>query len=90
MIKPRHGIFLPLLLFRCSSWVHEAIDHLPKEFEILEVAQACHGVSRPIIRAVMENLRKQDKIEVLGTGRGAKWRKVILSDKRDNKKEVKG
>lgn len=72
-----------------TAWVQEAIDHLPKEFEIREVVQACPGVSRPMIRAVMESLREEGKIEVLGTGRGAKWRKVILSDKRDNKRDNK-
>jgi Fic family protein len=72
-----------------TAWIIEAIEHLPMAFEIREVAQACQGVSRPMIRAVLENLRKQGKVEVLGTGRGAKWRKVIISNKRDNKRDNK-
>ncbi|MGO8716599.1 MAG: Fic family protein [Smithella sp.] len=72
-----------------TAWVQEAIVHLPKEFEMREVAQACPGVSRPMLRTVMENLREQGKLETLGTGRGAKWRKVIISDKRDNKRDNK-
>lgn len=72
-----------------TAWVQEAIDQLPGEFEIREVVQACPGVSRPMIRTVLENLRSQGKIEALGTGRGAKWRKVIVSNKRDNKRDNK-
>lgn len=33
------------------------------------------GVSRPMIRVILETLRREGKIEALGTGRGAKWRK---------------
>ena len=32
-------------------------------------------LSRPMIRTVLEALRKEGKLEVLRTGRGAKWRK---------------
>jgi len=70
-----------------TAWVQEAIDHLPEEFEIREVVQACPGVSRPMIRTVLEKLRDQSKLEALGTGRGARWRKVIVSNKRDNKRD---
>lgn len=37
-----------------------------------------------MIRAVLEALREEGKLKTLGTGRGAKWQKVILSGKRDN------
>jgi hypothetical protein len=40
-----------------------------------ELVHACSGISRPMIRIVLEMLRKEGKLEVLGTGRGAKWRK---------------
>ena len=70
-----------------TAWVQEAIDQLPGEFEIREVVQACPGVSRPMIRTVLEKLREQSKLEALGTGRGARWRKVIVSNKRDNKRD---
>jgi len=38
-----------------------------------------------MILTVLEALRREDKLKTLGTGRGAKWQKVIISDKRDNK-----
>lgn len=45
------------------------------EFSISDIERACPGVSRPMIRVVLEDLREKGKIEVLGTGRNAKWRK---------------
>ena len=58
-----------------TAWVRDAIEQLPEEFGVGELVRACSGVSRPMIRTVLEALRKEGKIEVLGTGRGAKWRK---------------
>ena len=58
-----------------SAWVRDAIDQLPETFSVGDLNRACSGVSRPMIRIILETLRKEGKIEVLGTGRGAKWRK---------------
>lgn len=59
-----------------TTWVREAIKHLPDEFTFSEVARACPGVSRPMIRVILNALRKEGKIKVLGTGRNALWRKT--------------
>ena len=58
-----------------TAWVRDAIEQLSEEFGVGELVRACSGVSRPMIRIVLEALRKEGKLEVLGTGRGAKWRK---------------
>jgi len=58
-----------------TAWVRDAIEQLPEEFGVGELVRACSGVSRPMIRIVLEALRKEGKLKVLGTGRGAKWRK---------------
>lgn len=58
-----------------TAWVRDAIEQLPEEFGVGELVRACSGVSRPMIRTVLEALRKEGKLEVLGTGRGAKWKK---------------
>ncbi|MDO8721922.1 MAG: Fic family protein [Syntrophales bacterium] len=58
-----------------TAWVRDAIVQLPEVFGVGELVRACSGVSRPMIRIVLEALRKEGKLEVLGTGRGAKWRK---------------
>lgn len=72
-----------------TAWIREAVEQLPKEFEMRELIRACPGVSRPMIRTVLEALRREGKLKTLGTGRGAKWQKVILSDKRDNNRDKK-
>ncbi|MDP2863321.1 MAG: Fic family protein [Desulfobacterales bacterium] len=59
-----------------TVWVREAIEHLPEEFSVGDLARSCSGVSRPMIRVILESLRNEGKLEVLGTGRGAKWRKT--------------
>lgn len=63
-----------------SEWIADAIKNLPDRFTISEVIVACPGISRPMIRVVMDELRRKGKIEVFRTGRNATWRK------RDNKR----
>jgi Fic family protein len=58
-----------------TTWVKEAVAQFPEVFGVGELAHVCTGVSRPMIRAVLEALRAEGKLEVLGTGRGAKWKK---------------
>jgi len=58
-----------------TAWVRDAIEQLPEVFGVGELVCACSGVSRPMIRTILEALRKGGKLEVLGTGRGAKWKK---------------
>lgn len=58
-----------------TTWVREAVQHLPATFGVGELARACPGVSRPMIRVILEKLRDEGKLEVFGTGRGAMWRK---------------
>jgi hypothetical protein len=58
-----------------TVWVQEAIKNLPQQFKVSELIRACPGVSRPMIRVILEALRKEGKLEVVGTGRGAMWRK---------------
>ena len=58
-----------------TTWVREAIKNLPEEFSVGELIRVCPGVSRPMIRVILESLRKEGKLEVIGTGRGAMWRK---------------
>ncbi len=59
--------------------IEAAVNKQFGEFSISDIERACPNVSRPMIRVVLENLRTKGKIEVLGTGRSAHWRK------RDNK-----
>ena len=73
-----------------TDWIMEAIDNLGNSFTLAQIMKVCPGVSRPMIRVVVEKLRKKGVLKTLGTGRNAKWQKnVIISDKRDNKRDNK-
>ncbi|MDI6757161.1 MAG: Fic family protein [Endomicrobiia bacterium] len=70
-IKPGRGVKTQI--------VTQAIERQAVAFAISEIERECPGVSRPMIRVILEGLRAKGKVEVLGTGRNARWRK------RDNK-----
>jgi Fic family protein len=59
-----------------TALIRETIEHLPETFSIGDVVRACPGVSRPMIRVILESLRREGKLEVLATGRGATWQKT--------------
>ena len=48
-----------------TSWVIEMIESLPSEFGIGELVHLCPGVSRPMIRHILERLRNEKKIKSL-------------------------
>jgi hypothetical protein len=45
-------------------------------FSISELEHVCPAVSRATIRRVLSELREQDRVECLGVGRWAQWRKL--------------
>lgn len=59
-----------------TAWLLEIIDDMPMEFNIGELVRLCPGISRPMIRYVLDHLRQEGKLKSLGTGRSAKWRKL--------------
>lgn len=59
-----------------TAWILAIIDDMPKEFSIGELIRLSPGISRPMIRHVLDNLHRDGKLKSLGTGRSAKWRKV--------------
>lgn len=59
-----------------TAWLLEIINDMPIEFNIGELVRLCPGISRPMIRHILDNLRKNGKLMSLGTGRSAKWRKI--------------
>jgi Fic family protein len=58
-----------------TELLQAAIKTMPREFSVSELEKACPGVSRDMVRRVLRKLRKEGKLESLGTGRGARWRK---------------
>lgn len=59
-----------------SSRILHAIDQLPNEFGIRDLVQLCPGVSRPMIRVILENLRHEGKLILIGSTKSAKWKKT--------------
>lgn len=57
---------------RVERW---ALNEAPAEFTFGEARRALSGVSDPTIRLSLRALRDDGKLEALGSGRGAKWRR---------------
>ena len=55
--------------------VEAAVGRQVGEFSISDIERACVNVSRPMIRVVLEGMRKKGLVEILGLGRNARWRK---------------
>jgi len=62
-----------------------ASQRQPGEFGITDLERACPGVSRDLIRLRLRDLKAAGRIECLGRGPGAKWRKRVISLKEGSK-----
>ena len=58
-----------------TELVESAIKSFSGEFALVDLEHACPGVSRDMVRKVLRSLQKMKKIECLGRGPGASWRK---------------
>jgi Fic family protein len=58
-----------------TALIEAAIDKYPGPFTLGDLERACVGVSRDMIRKVLQALQKAGKVECLGKGRNAHWRK---------------
>jgi Fic family protein len=59
-----------------SQRVIQAVERLPVPFKVRDVAKMSPGVSRPTINRVLQGLRKEGRIRLLGKGRDAAWERV--------------
>lgn len=59
-----------------TDMVVNAIDGFIGEFSISDLEQACPSVGRDWIRTLLQRLKAEGKIEVLGKGRYSRWRKI--------------
>jgi Fic family protein len=60
-----------------SQVITSAIDRFPSDFSLAQLHQQCPGVSVDMIRHVLNDLRSEGKVECLGRGRNARWRKKL-------------
>jgi Fic family protein len=65
-----------------TDLVDAAIKGFSREFSLNDLEKACPGVSRDMIRRVLRDLQKGKKVECLGRGPGALWRKKGITPKR--------
>src|SRR5262249_48141388 len=56
--------------------VQNAINRLVGKFRVADLQRECPGVSVDMIRHVLKALREEGKVECLGRGRTAVWRKT--------------
>jgi len=52
-----------------------AIERFPSEFTLAQLQARCPNVSRELVRKVLRDLHNDGKVESLGRGPGARWRK---------------
>ena len=55
--------------------VQHAIDRLPDQFTVREIRRACPGVSPDMVRLVLREFQKENKLVCTGHGPGASWKK---------------
>ena len=58
-----------------TALVEAAIDAFPGPFSLSELGHACPGISPDMVRRVLRDLQKANKLVCLGRGPGATWRK---------------
>lgn len=58
-----------------TELIMSAIDGLPQRFSLVDVEHVCPGVSRDMVRKVLKDMQKQQKVECSGRGPGAVWEK---------------
>jgi len=58
-----------------SAMVRSTVAKMVGSFSITELMNLCPGVSRDMVRTVLERMRDEGAVECLGSGRSAVWRK---------------
>lgn len=65
-----------------TSMVEAMIATFPGEFRIADIETASPGVSRDLIRKVLQKLRREGKIESISKGSNALWRNRVVPRER--------
>ena len=65
-----------------TDLIESTVNALSGEFTLADLERACPGVSRDMVRRVLRDLQKAGKVECLGRGPGAAWRKKGNTRKR--------
>lgn len=60
-----------------TAFIEEAVQGFDCEFSLADLERACLGVSRDMVRKVLRDLQHAGKVQCLGRGPGARWRRGI-------------
>jgi Fic family protein len=58
-----------------TAQVESAVTAFPAEFSLADVERASPGVSRDMVRRVLQRLQREGKVKCIGLGPGARWQK---------------
>jgi Fic family protein len=58
-----------------TALIEAAITGFMGEFSLAELERTCPGVSRDMVRRVLRDLQKAGRVECVGLGPGARWRR---------------
>ncbi len=58
-----------------TDLVEHALQSFVEDFSVTDVERLCPNVSRDMIRYLLRNLKESGRVECIGRGPGAKWRK---------------
>jgi Fic family protein len=56
-----------------TALIESAVKNFTGEFTLNDLERACPGVSRDMVRRVLRDLQKSERVECLGRGPGALW-----------------
>lgn len=56
-----------------SESVELSIQRMGGEFSLAELVESCPGIGEPVVKLVLQNLRKDGRVRLNGRGRGARW-----------------
>jgi hypothetical protein len=59
-----------------SETVMAAVERKEAPFSIAELRRECPGVSVDMLRRVLKGLKSEGRVECLGRGRSARWRRL--------------
>ena len=57
-----------------------ALERLPREFTVVQLEQACPGVSREMVRRMLGS-QKGKSVQCIGRGPDARWTKIAATEK---------
>lgn len=65
-----------------TALIEATLRKFSREFSLNDLERACPGVSRDMVRKVLRDLQNAGKVECLGRGPGARWRRKDITHKK--------